>query len=66
MIEEYDRLIGGDTRGNLWLFEYSTGQLISNVRSHQDRITGLALNREDKTIVACSKDSFMNIYVLQG
>lgn len=56
--------MAGDTRGNLWLFDYQTGAILSVVKSHPDRITGLTFKEEDGTIIACSKDSFLNVFTL--
>ena len=66
LLEKAQRLVIGDTKGNVWLFDYTTGQKLSVVKSHPDRITGLAYKPEDDTIVVCSKDSFLNIFSLQG
>ena len=55
----------GDTRGSLWLFDYTNGGLLSQVKSHPDRITGLSISTKDQTLIACSKDSFINVFSLE-
>ena len=61
-LTQVDRLVCGDTRGHLWLFNYSTGEKLYSVKSHADRITGLDMRQEDGAIIASSKDSFVNVY----
>ena len=58
------RLVLGDTRGHLWLFNYETAQEISSVKAHPERITGLSLKADDEgyELISSSKDSFLNVY----
>ena len=47
--------------GTLWLLDYSTAALVSSIKAHNDRITGLTIVND--MVVSCSKESFINVYV---
>ena len=49
----------------MWLFDYSIGDLLTQIKSHTDRITGLALRSDGTSVVACSKDSFLNVFSVE-
>ena len=51
--------------GNIWAFNYMTGEALTSIKAHNDRITMLRLSNSDE-IISCSKESFINVYALTG